>query len=213
MVRPKNGLDPASQPWARDIESSLDSLATGADQLKSYVGLTLNSINSTLKRLGDTLNEVAAQQSTLTAQQTALADQLAAINDLIGAQVYIASVGGSDTGFTLNTSTTLAGTQSITVPSGFTRAIVHVTTDLSAVNNSGGVAYMYCAGSIAGIAGGQSFTLVSAGSGESTAASAIRSLTGLSGGTISVGASVNTGSGSWTSTRQVNVNAIAVFLR
>lgn len=148
--------------------------------------------------------------TTLQNQQTQLSNQLASINALIGAQVTFGSVGASATGFTPGAAADLAGSV-ITVPSGYSQAIVHCTADAtaSAEPNS---ASLTAQAVIAGAAGGSASTLDTT---RMTASpSAIRSFTGLSGGTISVAVRVSgSGTGWLTGVSIANCNAIAIFLR
>jgi len=58
MVRPKNGLDPYSQPWARSIEDDVVAL----QQLISKIGVdnanALKSLNGTLSTLGGEIQDI-----------------------------------------------------------------------------------------------------------------------------------------------------------
>lgn len=139
--------------------------------------------------------------------------QLDAINKIIDEQVDIGSVGKSSTGFTPTSTATNYAVSNITVPDGYTRAIVLAAVDATA-EGSGGVGYLELQAVIAGTAGGSARQSPNVNTYlASASASAIRTLTGLAGGTISVGARISA-NGTWTSASSIaNCNAIAVFLR
>lgn len=156
------------------------------------------------------ITDLQNKQAALDSQQMQINNQLAQINALIGAQVTFGSVGASATGFTPGAAADLAGSV-ITVPSGYSQAIVHCTADAtaSAEPNSASITVQAV---IAGVAGGSASTLDTT---RMTASpSAIRSFTGLSGGTISVAVRVSgSGTGWLTGASIANCNAIAIFLR
>lgn len=152
--------------------------------------------------------------NTLTAQQATLTTAVANITTLIGAQVQSGSVGTSAIGFAPTTTLTDVASANITVPSGFTQAVILVTVDVSAANTTASGAYLYVSARAGAGGGGESFNYCPAGVAVAGPASAIRTFTGLSGGTITVNARVRTSAGTWTyAANQANVNAIALFLR
>ena len=135
-------------------------------------------------------------------------------NDALSAPTDAGSVGAGQSAFALGASPVTLAPQAITVPVGFSRAIVQCTADVSSVNGSGAGGYLYAAASIAGISGAETYTFVANGVGAGISATSIRSLTGLSGGTIAVAARVRAAA-AWPGNpgNLATVNAIAVFLR
>lgn len=163
--------------------------------------------------IGPTIADLQDAQADLAAQQAALAVEVARIDALVGAQVSIAAVGVSQTGINIPGSSTLLTSTTISIPGGFTRAIVHVTANVGAYNGSAGGVYLIASGYINGTTGGEQSSLVSNGTLDSVSVSAIRSLTGLTGGgTITVGVQGRGGLGT-NGSNIANVDAIAVFLR
>lgn len=176
-----------------------------------YLVRRIADLDRAMRELGPSIAASFAPVITdLQNQQSQINAQLASINALIGAQVTFGSVGASATGFTPGAAADLAGSV-ITVPSGYSQAIVHCTADAtaSAEPNSASITVQAV---IAGVAGGSASTLDTT---RMTASpSAIRSFTGLSGGTISVAVRVSgSGTGWLTGASIANCNAIAIFLR
>ena len=168
------------------------------------------TLTTTVSGLSAAQATLTTQQATLTTQQASLTSQLASINTLIGAQVAFGSVGASATGFTPSGTATDYAVSTITVPTGYSQAIVICTVDATALASAS--SQIYVSGVIAGTAGGQASDAGALT--NSAAASAIRSFIGLSGGTISVAVRISGAGTGWnTSTTIANCNAIAVFLR
>jgi len=123
--------------------------------------------------------------------------------------------GTSATGFGLTSTPTDRAASTIGVPSGYMRAIVMCTVDATAVNTALSGLLMLSA-NINGTRGGENSGAPGPNSYYANAsASAIRTLTGLSGGNITVAATVHCDAGTWAADTHniVNCNAIAVFLR
>ena len=180
------------------------------------------ALPSVARSFAPVIADLAAKQAaldaanvTLTAQQADLAAQLVSINALIGAQVQHGSSGTSETAFSVNTTHTLRATGSITVPAGFTRVTVLCTVDATAINGvTTAGAYLQVQASIAGTPGGTATGYAGYGYQTGASASAIRTITGLSGGTIALGAVVFATADFGTSALNLaDVNAIAIFTR
>lgn len=136
-------------------------------------------------------------------------------NDALTNPVVFGSVGGSISNFAVTTTHTIFGSQNITVPAGFTQATILAMVDTT-IYNTGSADYLYIQGNIGGVAGGTSGVSVGGGSYNGREASAIRTLTGLTGGsTIAVGATIFTQSTTIAASASniANINAIALFLR
>lgn len=130
-------------------------------------------------------------------------------NDALTSPLSMASSGAGQTGITPGATADYAGSL-IPVPTGYTRAIVHCTVDTSAIPGAG-APLLNITAVIAAVVG--STAQVSSTSNMTASTSAIRTFTGLSGGTISIAARI-WGSGTFSAGgTSANCNAIAVFLR
>lgn len=118
-----------------------------------------------------------------------------------------------------NFATTTAGATyaqaSIPVPDGYTQALVMNGVSAGASNSGTGTDFLYVAASINGVTGGEQPTQTLAGAYGSGSAYAIRTLTGLTGGSITVECSIRTGSAVWAAAtgNTANVNALVLFLK
>lgn len=136
-------------------------------------------------------------------------------NDALASPADFGASGTSATGFGLTSTPTDRAASTIGVPSGYTRAIVMCTVDATAVNTVLSGLLMLSA-NINGTRGGENSGAPGPNSYYANAsASAIRTLTGLSGGNITVAATVHCDAGTWAADTHniANCNAIAVFLR
>jgi hypothetical protein len=139
-------------------------------------------------------------------------------NDALNNPVSV-KVGHADaTNFSLNTTSfTEKKRTTITVPTGFTQALVFGTSQIAALNTTGTSDYFYLCTRINGPSGGySSATLTTPGVWGDQSASNAALLTGLTGGgTFYVSACSWTNSAAWSadSTNTLNVDAIALFLR
>ncbi|WP_160664098.1 hypothetical protein [Pseudarthrobacter sp. ATCC 49987] len=136
-------------------------------------------------------------------------------NDALVNPVKPGSAGLSDPGHAYTTTSTVYAQQSIAVPTGFTQALVFLGVSGGAWNNTAAYDYLYVAGDINGSAGGSTPQGAAGSSYGSASAFAIRTLTGLSGGVITVGCRVWTGAAGWAANGAniANTNAIVQFLR
>jgi len=185
------------------IVADLTAKQAALDAQQATLTTTVAGLTTTEATLATTVSGLSTAQATLTSQ-------LASINALIGAQVTFGSVGASAAGFTPSGTPTDYAVSTITVPTGYSQAIVICTVDATALASAS--SQIYVSGVIAGTAGGQASDAGALT--NSAAASAIRSFIGLSGGTISVAVRVQGAGTGWnTSTTVANCNAIAVFLR
>jgi len=128
MMRPKNALDPESQPWARQVESELNNLAFSAKQSGLENTSAYKSLNASLKSLGSLISAqaviIAEQSSILSTQSSILLTQA----DLIASQVAVDGDSDRQFAFTLNAAPTVSVGSSVTLtkPSWATRAVVTV---------------------------------------------------------------------------------------
>jgi len=153
---------------------------------------------------------VAGLQSTVAALAAAVAD----IATLVSKQVEDGSIGYSITSFAVPTSLSSVATQTLNIPSGFTKASILGVVSVGAWNGSATGDYLYARAMINGVGGAAMPTFAGAGSYAQVTVSAIRTLTGLVGPTISVDIECNAASG-WGSNgaNSANSDVIAIFRR
>jgi len=128
---PRNNLDPGSQPWSREVEQRLQALElasgiTANRNANNNAGniAALGQLSSQLQDLMEQQNTLSTQQATLTSQQATLTSQQTTILDLVNTQVAFARNGSGTSNFAIGTSTSVVHSHTITVPNGYTRAIV-----------------------------------------------------------------------------------------
>jgi hypothetical protein len=157
-----------------------------------------------------------AANVTLTAQQASLTSQLASINALIGSQVYptTAHVDASTFGLAPGANVEKVRT-TISVPSGYTQALVFATATLCAVNSTAVWDDMYLAATINGSSPGNSAqTSVSSGSKGSVTKGISGLLPGL-GSTFYVNALASSYTAAWAANANtfVDLDVMVLFLR
>jgi len=136
-------------------------------------------------------------------------------NDSLTAPVVMATSGLTQNNFATTPGGNVFAQATIDVPAGYTRASVVCMVVAGAINSTGVIDYLYAASTINGVNGGETPESASASGGyASTAANGIRDLTGLSGGSISLGCFVRTGA-AWAANAAnfANMNAYAYFSR
>lgn len=136
-------------------------------------------------------------------------------NDALTDPTVLATSGLSQNNFATSVAGDVFAQTSVAVPTGYTRASVICMVVAGAVNNTGAVDYLYAASCINAINGGETPEQANASGGyASTAANGIRTLTGLSGGSITLGCFVRTGA-SWAANTAnfANMNAFIYFQR
>jgi len=148
------------------------------------------------------------------ATQAEQAAQLVSITDLVNKQVDTGSIGYSTSGFTVPTTLTSVASQTIPVPSGFTKAAVLGIVSVGAWNGSVTGDYLYARASINGAGGATMPTFADPSSYAQLTVSAIRTLTGIVTPTISVGIECYASSG-WGSlgANIANIDVIVLFRR
>lgn len=134
-------------------------------------------------------------------------------NDALAAPVVISQAGISQNNFATTTTATVYATATVTVPAGYSKADVQCMVVAGAANSTAALDYIYVAASINGIAGAETpQTAVASGGYASAGANGTRTLTGLNGGTITVGCQVRTGTVWAASTSNIaNMNATVFF--
>jgi len=135
-------------------------------------------------------------------------------NAALAAPVTPGSAGTSQSNFATSATATLYAQQSIPVPAGYTQCLVMNGVSGGAFNDTAGASSILVSSDINGISGAETATTSATNTYASASAFAIRTLTGLSGGTITVATKIRT-STAW-SANAANIaatNALAIFLR
>lgn len=199
------------QPTGRGLDALFQRIAAIEKRLRDMSGANiLGAANVTVDKQGITI----ASKLTVLGQLALPAGIIG--NDALANPVQGGSGGLSASGYGLSSTQAAVVSTTILVPTGFTRALVHVTCDVAAYNTTGASQYLYVAASINGTGGGESTTPIANGVAASGYGSAIRSLSGLTpGGTFSIAALARTGGGTIAAAgaNLANLNAIALFLR
>jgi hypothetical protein len=136
-------------------------------------------------------------------------------NDALTDPLVIETSGVSQNTFGVGTSTATFALGSVAVPAGYSRASILCMVVGGALNSTGSLDYLYVSSSINGSGGGESPQPAAAGGYGTTSANGIRTLTGLSGGTIDLGCRMRTNSAAWASNGSnfANMNAVVYFSR
>lgn len=92
--------------------------------------------------------------------------------------------GGNGAGASVSTTSTVKATTSLTVPAGFTMALVRADALGEAVNSTAASDYLYVEAAIQGTGGGEMYTVAQPGYGASAVGIANRLVTGLTGGNV-----------------------------
>ena len=129
--------------------------------------------------------------------------------------IVIETSGVSQNNFSVGPSTGTYALGTVAVPAGYSRASILCMVVAGGQNSTGASDYIYVASSINGGAGGETPQPAPAGGYASASANGIRTLTGLSGGTISLGCRIRTNGGTWTASVSTfaNMNAVIYFSR
>lgn len=137
-------------------------------------------------------------------------------NAALANPITTGSAGVTQQSFTLTTTAQTFAQQNITVPNGYTQALVMNGVSGNGWNNNATAGYLYVASMINGSAGGYVIAPASGSGLGFVSCFGIRTLTGLTGGsTISVGVSMYVDAGTWAASvsNSANTNALVLFLR
>lgn len=183
-VIPAN-LGPESMPWARDLIARLE-LLEGDSSRRSQSEINFDqALTSTIATLAEQINtlqqNVADTQTALTNAETALTNAQTALAN----QVYPGTSSASASGFTLGTGFATIATATLTVPAGYTRALVTASGTATSLSASASSDAVHAYATIAGAGGAESVSyFYGPNSGGSASCFAAQSLTGLSGGQV-----------------------------
>lgn len=137
-------------------------------------------------------------------------------NDALAAPVGADQASAAQTGFATATTDQALASAYITVPAGYTRALVMVVVTAGAQNTTGAPDYLYLSAGIGTNSSREVFAAAAAGASTSTSTARSRLLTDLTGGdTIHCHALVHTQVSPWSASAasRAYTEAIAVFLR
>jgi len=136
--------------------------------------------------------------------------------DALSDPLVISTAGVSQNNFAVSTAGDVFATATVTIPAGYSRADIQCSVVAGAINDTANPDYLYVASSINAVGGTETPQAAAATGGYCAApANGIRSLTGLSGGTITVGCSIRAGSAGWSANASnfANMTAVVFFRR
>lgn len=137
-------------------------------------------------------------------------------NDALTNPVEIGTASNGINNYAIDTTSTVRATVTLTVPEGFTQAVVTANPTAMGHNSTATPDYLYVMAVVQGISGGELYTSATAGLGAGLAAPFHTTLTGLTGGqAITVGVATRAGLNPWpaSTANQANIYATAIFLR
>ena len=193
------------------IVADLTAKQATLDAQQATLTTTVASLSTTQATLTTTVSDLATAQATLTTQQASLTSQLASINTLIGQQTTgVAAAPGTGSGFNVSTSQATKASTTITVPSGYTQALVMAVGSLTMADVAANRFDTRC-----GIAGNYGAALPNlANTVGSTSAAHTRTLTGLStGGTITLEVQALAAVSATNAANTAIVTGFAIFFR
>lgn len=222
MVNPILGMDYELVRRLNEIERILRDLSTqpvllhastGHDGGTPGISTDINGLHA-FDSTGTETVTISGADGSVTIRGTLNLPNGSVNNAALVSPTQTGSSGSSGSNFATSTGAAVVATGAITVPAGFTQATVMVIAGAGAVNSTGAADFIYVSASINGAAGGERAMPAAAGGYGSSTASAIRTLSGLSGGIITVAALVRTGAAWAASTSNLgNCDAIATFTR
>lgn len=137
-------------------------------------------------------------------------------NDALTSPVQIGTASNGLNNYAITTASTVRASVTLTVPDGFTEAVVTANPTAMGQNSTATTDYLYVMAVVQGIGGGELYTSAGAGLGVGLAAPFHTTLTGLTGGdVITVSVATRAGFNTWAAStaNQANIYATAIFLR
>ena len=208
----RNNLPPESQPWGRDIEKRLSDLEFGNQVALNRGTNTNDGVLATLRQLSTQIATLVEQQATLSTQQTN-------ITTLLSSQIFpVVAPTVTTSPADLTTTYAIVASTSIPVPSGYTRALVFGIGSMHLTNNGTGGTQLYSYVALNGNNGNANIALISPNTQRSPSLTVPEhsvSLTGLSGGNISLTLLSGLGSASGISQdlKHAQIGGFALFLK
>ena len=193
-VFPARNLPGEAEKWGRSVEEEVKKL----------------------REQQEITNQLLAGSNRFTASTSAnLSDQIGDINAILGRLVTTLPISVSTTGsFGVTTSYAVKNTVSVTVPAGYTKALVSVMGWIAAVNNSAAEDAFYAVLRLDGVYGESSYLSVGTSTTAAAAVGLSDALTGLSAGdSITVEVSGKTSVGTWSSSasNKASIQGFALF--
>ncbi|WP_104061115.1 hypothetical protein [Arthrobacter sp. 4R501] len=137
-------------------------------------------------------------------------------NDALTSPVQIGTASNGVNNYAIGTASTVRASVALTVPAGFTQAVVTANPTAMGQNSTATTDYLYVMAVVQGINGGELYTSAGAGLGVGLAAPFHTTLTGLTGGEeIVISVATRAGFNTWAAStaNQANIYATALFLR
>lgn len=137
-------------------------------------------------------------------------------NDALANPVQIGTASNGVNNYAITTTSTVRASVTLTVPDGFTEAVVMANPTAMGFNGTAGGDYLYVMAVVQTIGGGELYSAAGAGFGAGLAAPFHTTLTGLiAGQTITVGVATRAGFNTWAAStaNQANIYATAIFIR
>lgn len=158
----------------------------------------MHSFQSVVDELAAHQATLDAQQATLTANVADIAANVASINDLLTQVVKPQNVYFYAQGFAVPTTGTVFASSTVTVPAGFTSAVITVVSRLAAVNSTAAADYLSCVSKVNGIGGASLQVPINPSFTDFNVHALSTVLTGLTGGgTILLEVRGNTANAAW----------------
>lgn len=137
-------------------------------------------------------------------------------NDALSSPVQIGTASNGVNNYAITTASTVRASVTLTVPNGFTEAVVTANPTAMGQNSTATTDYLYVMAAVGTIGGGELYTSAATGLGVGLAAPFHTTLIGLTGGdTITVSVATRAGFNTWAAStaNQANIYATAYFLR
>lgn len=137
-------------------------------------------------------------------------------NDALANPVQTATASSGITNYAIDTVSTVRASVTLTVPAGFTRAIVMANASAAGTNSGTSADYLYVSAVVQAVNGGELYSSAAAGLGVGLVAPFSPTLTGLSSGQpVTVSVATRAGTATWTAVtaNQASIAATAIFLK
>ncbi|MDQ0117451.1 hypothetical protein J2T22_000621 [Pseudarthrobacter defluvii] len=137
-------------------------------------------------------------------------------NDALASPIETATASAGISNYAIDTTATVRASVTLTVPVGFSRAIVISNATAMGTNSGTAPDYLYCSVTVQTVNGGELYTSAPVGLGASLSSPFQPTLTGLTGGdTITVGVATRAGASTWAAdpANQAAISATAIFLK
>jgi len=137
-------------------------------------------------------------------------------NDALANPILTDTASNYLSSYAITTATTVRASITLTVPTGFTQAVVIANASAMGYNNTAASDYLYVQAVVQGVGGGELYSAAGAGLGVGLASPFHTTLTGLTDGqTITVSITTRTSTATWaaSASNMANIYATALYLR